>query len=250
MDAPTNLVTAFMVVLARVSGFIAVLPVFSSSSAPVPLRIGIALAVSLVLASVIPPAPALVGAGWVAVSLVVVQEILIGAGLALAVALVFAAVSQAGLVIHQQMGMSLAEIIDPMTGEESDPLGMILESCFTVLLLVAGGHQWMLRLMARSYEAFPVGGWPSAGALAEMIVEAGTLMLTFALQLAAPLLAAFLVLAVVLAVLSRILPEMNILFESLPLRVGLGLFMTAALLPLLNGFTALLGQWLSEFLVT
>lgn len=164
-------------------------------------------------------------------------------------ALVFAAVRQAGLIIRQQMGMSLAEIIDPTTGEESDPLGMLLEMCFSVLFLVAGGHHLMLRLMARSYDAFPVGHWPSAGAMAETLVDAGVLMLTFSLKLAAPMLAAFLILAIVLAILARILPEMNILLTSLPLRVGLGLFMAAAMMPLLAGFADLLGQWLNAFLV-
>jgi hypothetical protein len=45
------------------------------------------------------------------------------------------------------------------------------------------------------------------------------------------MLAAFLLLMVILAVLARIVPEMNILFISLPLRVGLGLLMAAAFLP-------------------
>jgi len=249
MDSPVNLVAAFMLVLARVSGFFAVLPVLSSRTVPLQLRVGLALLVSLILASVVPPAPGIAGADWVLLAILLVREILVGLGLGLAVALVFAAVRQAGLIIRQQMGMSLAEIIDPTTGEESDPLGMLLEMCFSVLFLVAGGHHLMLRLMARSYDAFPVGHWPSAGAMAETLVDAGVLMLTFSLKLAAPMLAAFLILAIVLAILARILPEMNILLTSLPLRVGLGLFMAAAMMPLLAGFADLLGQWLNAFLV-
>jgi flagellar biosynthesis protein FliR len=45
---------------------------------------------------------------------------------------------------------------------------------------------------------------------------------------------------VVLAVLARLVPEMDILFISLPLRLGLGLLMVAAFLPLI-------GTFLSEF---
>jgi len=249
VDAAGNVVTAFVLVLARVSGFMAVLPIFGSRSVPLRLRVGIALAVSLIMASVIPPAP-VAGADWVVTALVLVQEILTGLGLGLAVAIVFSAVRQAGLVAGQQMGMSMAQIIDPMTGEEADPLAVLLEMCFSVVFLAAGGHHLLLRLMVSSYAAFPMGEPPAAGVMAQAIVEAGVLMLTFALQLAAPLLAAFLVLAVVLAILARILPEMNILFESLPLRVGLGLFMAAAIVPLLGGFTRLFGEWLSQFLVT
>jgi flagellar biosynthetic protein FliR len=56
------------------------------------------------------------------------------------------------------------------------------------------------------------------------------------LKMAAPILAAFLLLMVVLAVLARMVPEMNILFISLPLRVGLGLLMVVAFLPFINTF--------------
>ena len=61
-------------------------------------------------------------------------------------------------------------------------------------------------------------------------------MLIHGLKLAAPILAAFLLLMVVLAVLARMVPEMNILFISLPLRVGLGLLMVAIFLPFFSSF--------------
>jgi len=63
-------------------------------------------------------------------------------------------------------------------------------------------------------------------------------MLMAGLKLAAPLLAASLLLMVVLAVLARLVPEMDILFISLPMRVGLGLLMVAAFLPFISMFVA------------
>jgi len=50
------------------------------------------------------------------------------------------------------------------------------------------------------------------------------------------MLAASMLLMVVLAVLARMVPEMDILFISLPLRIGLGLLMVAAFLPLISTF--------------
>jgi len=53
---------------------------------------------------------------------------------------------------------------------------------------------------------------------------------------------------VVLAVLARIMPEMNILFISMPLRVGMGLLMMALFMPFvysfISEFTDLLGKLL------
>jgi flagellar biosynthetic protein FliR len=68
------------------------------------------------------------------------------------------------------------------------------------------------------------------------------------LKLAAPILAAFLLLMVVLAVLARIMPDMNILFISLPLRVGMGMLMMAIFMPFIysfmSEFTDLVGRLL------
>jgi flagellar biosynthesis protein FliR len=41
---------------------------------------------------------------------------------------------------------------------------------------------------------------------------------------------------------------MNILFISLPLRVGLGLLMAAIFLPFINGFVAEFADWMGKLL--
>ena len=85
---------------------------------------------------------------------------------------------------------------------------------------------------------------PDLGALTDMLVSAGADMLTFMLSLAAPTVAAFLVITVALGVLARALPEINVLFLSLPIRMGVGVLMAAALVPTLGTFSQDLGQWL------
>jgi len=52
----------------------------------------------------------------------------------------------------------------------------------------------------------------------------------------------------VLAILARMVPEMNILFVSMPLRVGLGILMTAMFLPFINGFVAEFAEWMGKLL--
>ena len=250
MGTVSSIVVPFMLVLARVSGLFAALPIFSWRSAPLRVRAGLALVVSIVFASVLPADAGVAGANWLAVGVFIVREAVTGVALGLAVGLAFGAVRQAGLIIKRQMGLAVAQQIDPMSGERSEPVGLLMEMCFAVFFLAAGGHRLMLRLVSRSYEVFPVGQAPTAAAMAEAIIDAGVIMLTLALKLAAPMVAAFLVLAVVLAILARILPEMNILLTSLPLRIGLGLFVAAAIMPSLNAFTLELGDLLDSFLAT
>ena len=89
-------------------------------------------------------------------------------------------------------------------------------------------------MISKSYESFPIGSIPTIEMLTIGIVNAGTAMLIAGLKLAAPILSAFLLLMVVLAILARIVPEMNILFISMPVRVGLGFFMVAITIPFMS----------------
>jgi flagellar biosynthetic protein FliR len=73
-------------------------------------------------------------------------------------------------------------------------------------------------------------------------------MFVAALRMAAPMLAIFLLLKVVLAVLARIVPEMDVLFMSFPLTVGLGLLMAGIFLPLVNGFLPEFSEWMGKLL--
>lgn len=142
----------------------------------------------------------------------------------------------------------MAEILDPLTGERTQPLGSLLEMIFLLLFLSANGHHLLLLIISKSYEAFPAGSIPTIPVLTGGVVKAGSAMFIAGLKLAAPILAAFLLLMVVLAVLSRIVPEMNILFISLPLRVGLGLLMVMIFFPFINGFVAEFADWMGKLL--
>jgi flagellar biosynthesis protein FliR len=247
MDLATQHVLPFLLVLGRVAAFFSIMPIWSIKSVPMQVRAGLAILVSAAYTAALGPIDGGLPTEWLDLSLLLVHEILCGLGLGLAVAIVFSAIQQTGEIIHTQMGLADAEIVDPLTGGEPLPVGLIFEMAFLVLFLVADGHLLLLQLIERSYTAFPIGHPPSAAVMAETIISAGSLMLTFGLQLAAPVLAGFLLLAALLAVLARAMPEINILTESFPLRVGLGMLLSAALVPALGGFTQDLSGWLAGF---
>ena len=55
-------------------------------------------------------------------------------------------------------------------------------------------------------------------------------------------------LLVVLAVFARIMPDMNVLFISMPLRVGMGLLMAGIFLPFINEFVGEFSDWMGKLL--
>jgi len=238
----------FMMVLTRISAFFIVLPVFGWKSIPIRIKVATTVLVTIFFSMITPSAIEPREVSLLEAILLLVNEATYGLALGLIVYLVFATVKFSGRIIERQMGLAMAQILDPLTGEQAQPLGMLLEMIFILLFLSANGHHMFLLIISRSYEAFPAGNIPTMAVLASGIIKAGSTLLMAGLRLSAPILAAFLVLMVALAVLARIVPEMNILFISLPLRVGLGLLMAAIFVPFINGFVAEFADWMGKLL--
>jgi flagellar biosynthetic protein FliR len=238
----------FVLVLTRISAFFLVLPVFGWRTIPVRIKVGLTVLLAIFFSVL---APLAIGTKRVSVLeaiLLITNEAAYGFALGLIAAVVFSAVKLSGRIIERQMGLAMAQVMDPLTGERTQPLGSLLEMMFILLFLSANGHHLLLLIISKSYEAFPAGSIPTVPVLTDGVVKAGSAMLIAGLKLSAPILAAFLLLMVVLAVLARIVPEMNILFISLPLRVGLGLLMVMIFLPYINGFVAEFADWMGKLL--
>ena len=248
MELMIEKLLGFVLVLTRISAFFLVAPVFNWKTIPVRIKVAIVILLSIFF-SMMTPSPANSSTlSIVEAILLISNEAIYGLALGLVVALLFSAVKLCGRIIERQMGMAMAQTFDPSSGERAQPLGVLIEMIFILLFLSANGHHLLLLTIARSYEAFPVGGIPTIPILAGGIIKAGSVMFVAGLRLAAPILAAFLILLVILAVFARIMPDMNVLFISMPLRVGLGLLMVGIFLPFINGFVGEFADWTAKLL--
>ena len=238
----------FAMVLTRISAFFLVVPVFSWKTIPVRIKVSAVLLVSVFFSLA---SPSMVHSSDISVVesvLLMSNEAIYGFALGLIVVLVFSAVKISGRIIERQMGFAMAQVLDPLTGERTQPVSALIEIVFVLLFLSANGHHMFLLIISKSYEAFPAGSIPTTGLMVEGVIKASETMLIASLRLAAPMLAMFLLLLVVMAVFARIMPDMNILFISMPLRVGLGLLMAGIFLPFVQGFMSEFSDWMGKIL--
>jgi flagellar biosynthetic protein FliR len=251
MDPTTGRLFDFAMVLSRVSAFSLILPVFSFKAIPMRVKVAFTLLISLFFTMAMPHA-ARSNPGeeisTVKMVLLLSNEAIYGLCMGLIAQSIFATVKYCGRITEDQMGLTMAEILDPMTDEQSQPLGMLMEIIFIIAFLSANGHHLFLLTISRSYEAFPAGSIPTMPIMISGVVKSGSTLLLAGLRLAAPMLAAFLLLMVVLAVVARIAPETNILFVSLPLRIGLGLVLVGIFIPFITGFVGEFADWMGKLL--
>ena len=248
MELMIEKLLGFVLVLTRISACFLVLPVFGSRNIPANIKVAMTMLLAVFFSMVVRLPISGSGVSSLQAGLLIAGEAFYGLALGLIVNVVFSAVRFGVHIVEQEMGLTMAEVLDPLTGDSADPLSLLIEMLFIVLFLSVNGHHMLLMILSRSYDSFPVGSTPTIPVMTEGVIKSGTVMFVAALRMAAPMLAIFLLLKVVLAVLARIVPEMDVLFMSFPLTVGLGLLMAGIFLPLVNGFLPEFSQWMGKLL--
>jgi len=216
--------------LVRVLALISVAPLLGHRAVPMRLKIGLALALTAVLAPLVPAPPitdALSGAGLALLA----QNILIGLMLGFAVRLIFAALELAGELIGLQMGLSFAGFFNPATGMAQNAVGSFMSLLALLMFIAIDGHLLLLAALADSFRLFPLTGGGGLPLGLEAMVRMAADMFAIALTLALPFLAVMMLTHIVLGVLARIAPQLNVFAIGFPLTILVGLATLMLLLP-------------------
>ncbi len=214
----------FLLVLVRVSTLLFLMPVFNSRTIPMPVKAGISLMLAWCLAPVVHLSPDAFPVTTFGFFLLVVQELLIAIILALLLRLVFAGLQIAGQMVGIQMGLSVANVMDPQTGVQSVIISQFAYMIALLLFLVANGHHAILQTLFDSFQILPPGTLILSKPLYKIVMVMGHEMFILSIKLMAPVMAILFLAQVGLGILAKLVPQINMLIVSFSLNVGLGLF--------------------------
>ncbi len=217
----------FLVILARVAGFIGAIPVFSSSQSPAQIRVGLTFSLALLFFPVMSPGLPQISFAPAPFLLFTVSELLLGILLGLAVRLIFTAVEFGATVIGYQMGFAAANVFDP-SSERQIALVSQFQNVFAILLFLAiDGHHVFLRIAVHSYELLPPGTFNISGEAIPYLIELAAKMFALGVQFSAPVLAVLLLSGLILGILARVFPQLNVFLLSFPINIGTALIVIA-----------------------
>jgi flagellar biosynthetic protein FliR len=217
--------------LFRIGAALGAAPMFGMSTVPMRVRAGLAVAISLVIAPVLPPAPAVDPLGP-SIVIVAAHEILVGAAMGFVLMLVFAALVHAGQIVALQIGLGFASMFDPQNGVPVPVLSQFQLILGTLLFLALDGHLALIDVLAGSFRVLPVGSGGLSGAGIEIVLRAASQMFAGALQIALPLMATLLLVNVAFGVMSRAAPQLNVFVVGFPLGLLFGFSALLYTLPL------------------
>jgi len=220
----------FLLILCRIAGLFAALPVFGGRRLPTRIKIVTVMAITLVCLPILQLTPPPVPKDAFTIGLMVMREMLIGLTLALITQVIFAAVEFSGQVIGMQMGFSIANVIDPSMGNQTQIMSVMQTLLATLLFLSLNIHHTFIRAIVDSFSIIPLGGWHMSEALIKFLVQLTSDVFILGIRLAAPVMVTLLLTSVVLGVMARAFPQMNVFMVSFPLNIGLGFFVLGATL--------------------
>ena len=248
MDPIIEKLLGFAMVLTRISALFLVLPVFSWAAIPPRIKISMSVIMAIFFSMVTYVPVNSPEVSTLEVIILLANEASYGFAMGLIAALLFSVVKFSGRFIGRQMGLAMAQVLDPLSGDSSEPLGMVFEMIFFIAFLSVNGHHIFLLMISRSYETFPAGSVPTVSVLTGGIITASSTFLSAGLRLSGPIIAAFLVLMVVLGVFAKTIPEMNILFISMPLKVGMGMLMSVIFMHFIIQYVNEFVDWMSKLM--
>jgi flagellar biosynthetic protein FliR len=227
-NLPLGDLPLFILTLFRVSGVVLLAPLFGSGVVPARVRALLSLGLAVVffpqaVSSGEPIQPSVGG---------LVQgaffELSVGLLIGFTAAMLFAAVQFGGQIIDQELGIMLANVLDPISNEQVSIIGQFKVFLATVVYLLIDGHHQLLQAVGESFRTVPIAGMRFRDGLAWHLSD--TLMrdmFRMAVQIAAPALVTLFLITVALAFMARTVPELNIFVLGFSLRVLVGLLVLA-----------------------
>lgn len=212
-----------LLILSRLSGLFLLTPLFSVAQVPIRIRVLFLLGLSFLLTGVI-PGIALNELTWERFVVAAVYEFFIGAVLAFGLFAAFGVFLFGGRILDFQMGFGVANLIDPATNLQGPLLGTMLNIVAVMVFFLMDGHHMLIRGLAFSLQALPLGAGMSQFSLGPVIAQFG-LMFVYGLMLVAPAVFALLLLDIGMGVAARTMPQVNMFIVGLPLKILLGLLM-------------------------
>lgn len=214
----------FALCLFRLSGVFLFAPLLASTVIPGKVRILLCFMLALGIYPTLPDA-------WLrpvpddalSLGMLVLSEVAVGCVIGFVAMLPIVSVQLAGLVMSQQMGMSLSPVFNPALETESEPFGELLLYTALAIFLSMGGLEALFLATAGTFWHIPLGGMGISTMPSDLVM--GTFVAGFevAIRVTMPLMALLLMETIASAFLMKTMPQLNIMSIGFAIKIIVGL---------------------------
>jgi flagellar biosynthetic protein FliR len=237
----------FLLTVVRISSAIVPMPVFGARGVPSQTKIALALLLSLIVLPLTAVPPNGVSTNLLVFASLLGSEVLVGLTIGIAVMLVFTGLEMGATVVGIQMGFAISEVFDPFTGGRVATVDQFYRIVATLVFFAVNGHYLVIQSLLHTFEVVPAGSADLALIAGDRVLPFFSALFIVALRISLPVVGALLLTDLALALVGRTIPQLNILVVGFPVKVGVGLLVMAASMPLMTAFMgSVFGQMLLD----
>ncbi|WP_058835899.1 type III secretion system export apparatus subunit SctT [Luteimonas abyssi] len=225
--------------LPRIIGAFVMLPLITASNMPAMVRNSFLVSLAIVALPVAMTASSTGAMATLQWPMMVLKELFVGIAIGFCFGIVFWAISAAGSVIDSQVGMSMAQIFDPIQGHQTTLHGEFLSEFAAWVFMASGAFIIFLDLLMSSYAIWPPTSFFPDLAMSGVNLFVGhfSFFMTTVLVLAAPAIVILLVIDMSFGLVNRYAPQLNVFALTLPIKAWLA---TGIILMMLGVFIEVL----------
>lgn len=224
----------YLLILVRVTCFVHVAPFFSLNGVPRRIKVGFSIFLAYLLYTAVERNEVVYNT-LLGYAVIVMKEAMTGFLIGWGAQICATVTSLAGSIADMEIGLSMVSLMDPTTRQQATFTGVFYQYFFTLLMIITGMYQYLLRALIDSFTLIPVNG---AIFRAESLVDSLAVFMgdyiTIAFRIILPIFCTMILLNAIMGVLAKASPQMNMFAVGMQLKVlvGLGiLFLTIRMLP-------------------
>lgn len=223
----------FLYAFARVGSAFLAMPFLSSNFIPVKIRLLFTIAFSVLLTPLMvdkmpaPPTTALELARQLC------GEVTVGVFMGMMPAIFMVAIDLVGINAAMATSFSNATVLDPQSSMQTTVLSSFLSLIAVMTIVATNLHHLMIGAVLDSYDLFAVGASLMTEDMKEFVAKILSLSFLCGFKIGAPFILMIVVLYTSMGIMSRLMPQLNIMFVIMPLQVYLGLALIMMSLPMI-----------------
>ena len=228
----------FILILMRIASFVFAAPFFNTANTPKRLRVGLAFFLSIIVYTLHPDMNVEYN-GLIEYAGLVVIESVVGILLGAMASFCVQIIQFAGKLVDMDIGISMAQIMDPTTKVQVGIMGNFYYYMLMLLLIVSGLHQYLVAAIIETYNVIPIGGVKFGMSVYTTVLNFMSDYFVIGFRIELPIFAATLLLNCILAIIARVAPQMNMFVVGMQLKIFVGIFVilfTIVMLPSVSNF--------------
>lgn len=231
----TNILIADFIILLfvfmRIVGLVFSAPLFSHNSIPVLAKIFLALIIAYITFLTIDKTKINAEINLITLTLYSMRELITGIIIGYVMNFIFWGVSYAGTYIGFDMGLMLAEMLNPMEEIQNNVIGEILYYTSILIFILINGHHYVISGVVASFKVIPIGKYVINDSVYQLLIKYSFIVFIIAIKIASPIIVSFFLIHVAESIIARVIPQIQIMFVSQPLKSGIGILLLIALVP-------------------